>query len=72
MDLWKWDRPHFQDAKSPYIAPPSDYGLNEWQEKARNWGMQNGITNGERPLDNLTRVEAIELLRKFTIFITKK
>lgn len=70
FDLWKWDKPHFQDAKAPYIAPDEEYALVQWQIEARNFAMKANITNGERPLDPMTRVEMWETSRKLAVYIT--
>jgi N-acetylmuramoyl-L-alanine amidase len=39
--------------------------LSDWQQTASDWAIEAGVTTGERPLDNLTRVELWETLRKF-------
>lgn len=37
----------------------------DWRDRARREAMDDGYTNGERPNDQLTRVELWETLRKF-------
>lgn len=66
QDLWGWDKPHFQDAKGSYDPPPPEYGLDEWQRNAVRWAKKEKVSNGERPLDPITRVEVMEMLRKFS------
>ena len=65
-DLWSHtgfiDKPHFQDSGVPYVMPPE---LPEWQRKALDWAIANNVSNGERPQENITRVEVMEMLRKF-------
>ena len=61
--LWNgWDWNHFQDSGLPDQALK---GLAEWQIEARQWAMINNVSNGERPLENITRVEVMEMFRKF-------
>ncbi len=55
--VWGWDRPHFEDDGNPIPQ-------KNWWEKAREWAMAKGITNGERPHDHLTRAELWETLKK--------
>ena len=43
--------------------------LNEWQLKAQKNAVAKGWTNGERPLEILTRVELWETLRKFEEYL---
>jgi len=43
----------------------SEENLTEWQITARNWAIRNKVSNGERPLDNITRVELWETIRKY-------
>lgn len=65
--LWNWDWNHFQDDGSPIRQ-----ALGDWKDAAREFAMSNGISNGERPLDELTRVELWETLRKYTEFLDKR
>jgi len=53
--LWNWDWNHFE------------YHLDEWQKNAINWATKKGVSNGERPLSSITRVEVMEMLRKFSV-----
>lgn len=43
----------------------------QWMQDACTWVKENDLSNGERPLETITRGEAFELLRKFTSFIKK-
>jgi len=38
--------------------------LADWEENARKWAIDNGVSTGERPLEQVTRVELWETLRK--------
>lgn len=44
--------------------------LTDWQRRALRWAVSSRISNGERPLEPITRVETMELLRKFHEFIS--
>ena len=46
--------------------------LTDWQKRAQGVAMFKGWTNGERPLDTLTRVELWETLRKFDQYLDNK
>lgn len=60
--LWNgWDWNHFQDDGS--IDQPK--AVPTWQENAITWATENGVSNGERPNDPITRVETMEMFRKF-------
>ena len=39
--------------------------LKNWEENAVKWAMEKGVSTGVRPLDNITRVEAMEMIRKY-------
>lgn len=39
--------------------------LVDWESAAQKWAIDNGVSNGERPLDQLMRVELWETLRKY-------
>lgn len=56
--IWNgFDWNHFQDDGIPVLP--------DWKNQAIEWAQKNSISNGDRPEDSLTRVEAMELLRKF-------
>lgn len=38
---------------------------DQWKQIAQTWIIQNGVSNGERPNDPITRVELWETLRKY-------
>lgn len=60
--LWNgWDWNHFQDDGST-----TQDLVKNWMEEAQAWAMKNKISNGERPQDDITRVEVWETLRKFS------
>lgn len=42
----------------------SDVG-STWEENAIAWAVNNGVSNGERPYDNIKRVEVMEMIRKY-------
>ena len=61
--LWDgWDWNHFQDDGSPFREL---IVLPQWQQRAVDWAILNQVSNGERPNDAITRVETMEMLRKF-------
>jgi len=64
-DLWSHtgfiDKPHFQDNSAPYVMPPN----RTWQNIAIDWAIENGVSNGERPSELITRVETMEMFRKY-------
>lgn len=63
--LWNgWDWNHFQDDGSPHRELTV---LPEWQQRAVDWAKSNKVSNGERPNDPITRVEVMEMLRKFAL-----
>ena len=62
--LWAWDWNHFQ-------LEEQQSTLDEWQENALEWAVSNGVSNGERPLENITRVEVMEMFRKFSLNMLK-
>jgi len=57
------DKPHFQCDGTVYKSEWDH--LDRWQKNALNWATRNGVSNGERPLDKISRVEVMELFRKF-------
>ena len=38
---------------------------DDWKTEARDWAMQNGVSNGERPDDPITRVEVWKTLQNY-------
>jgi murein DD-endopeptidase MepM/ murein hydrolase activator NlpD len=44
---------------------PKVADLSDWQKNAIAWIQMTGISQGSRPLDQITRVEVFELLRKY-------
>ena len=49
----------------PPSVPLPGHTPSEWATAAWIWAMENGITDGTRPLDNTTRQETMQLLRNF-------
>lgn len=45
--------------------------LSEWQRNAIRWAKKNRISNGERPLEGISRVEVMEMLRKFDQYLSQ-
>lgn len=41
--------------------------LSEWQKEAVEFAKNFGFSNGERPLDTITRVEVMEMIRKYDL-----
>jgi len=39
--------------------------LSDWQKEFVDWATKAGVSNGERPLDSITRVEAMGMMKKF-------
>lgn len=39
--------------------------LSEWQKEFVEWAKSTGVSNGERPLDQISRVEAMGMIKKF-------
>lgn len=74
------DTPHFeytqghdwQYFKKGGTLKEMETTLEPWQDNARTIAIAKKWTNGERPLDQLTRVELWETLRKFELSLTKK
>ncbi len=67
--IWKWDWNHFQDesATNQTLVTPLD-----WKDVALKYAVDNRISNGERPLDDITRVENMEMLRKYEKYLVGK
>ena len=40
--------------------------LQEWQEDALQWAVANKVSDGTRPLDNVTRVEVMKMIKNMT------
>lgn len=51
----------------PNLIVMPERELSDWEKDAREWAIKNGVSNGERPLDPLTRVELWETLRKASL-----
>ena len=74
------DTPHFEYTQGhdwQYFynggtLKPMEPTLSEWQNLARNNAMNKLWTNGERPLDQMTRVEYWESQRKFEEYLDRK
>lgn len=39
--------------------------MEQWKQQALDWAKKNGVSNGERPEEAITRVEAMEMIRKY-------
>jgi N-acetyl-anhydromuramyl-L-alanine amidase AmpD len=39
--------------------------LSEWQTNAADWAIKNKVSNGSKPLENVKRVEVMEMFRKY-------
>lgn len=48
-----------------YDLIPKYMNLSDWELQARNYAMERGYSNGERPRDTLKRIEMMEMLRKY-------
>ena len=46
--------------------------LEQWQKDACKFIQDIGVSKGERPLENITRVEVFELIRKFYLYTINK
>lgn len=57
-DLWNWDKCHMQDNGTPL----SEDDCPKWAKKGREWVIRQGISNGSRPNELVTRAEIFTML----------
>lgn len=73
-DLWKWDKPHFQDNGKEYVEPKDQSKISKWAKESVRWAIKSQIALGwKEPQKPLTKEEmAVMLYRFYKKYILKQ
>lgn len=70
-DLWKWDKPHFQDNGVEYVEKEVSK-ISDWAQKEVRWAIMNKIATGwKEPQKPVTKEEMVVMLKRTTEHILK-